>query len=269
MFTYIGKKVKKIIIINDIVVFEPDKNRLISLKDYPERSITLHTPVSACLLLLLQHSHQPVTQKYLFNEVWEKNGVIVSTNAIYQSIALIRKSLRAVGLDEEIIITLPRIGFKAEADVKYFTFDEFTTAYSVQKVNASPVTIMSATVVGDNRSLTDYLHQYRRLPMMGVIIILLLTFYWSQQTKSFYTHYADIGNIHGCQVYSSWSGKEKSISMFNQFYIRQNLACPPGKAVYMTLNNTQSGTSILVCRDNIDSPQAKCKSLFFMEKYND
>lgn len=94
----LGMKVKNIIIINELIVFEPDKNRLTSLKDYPERNISLHAPVSACLLLLLQHNHQPVTQKYLFSEVWEKNGAIVSTNAIYQSIALIRKALRGVGL---------------------------------------------------------------------------------------------------------------------------------------------------------------------------
>lgn len=134
----LGMKVKNVIIINKLIVFEPDKNRLTSLKDYPERNISLHAPVSACLLLLLQHNHQPVTQKYLFSEVWEKNGAIVSTNAIYQSIALIRKALRGVGLDEEIIFTLPKIGFKAEAHVVTIPFDEFMTARTARQV-AVPV----------------------------------------------------------------------------------------------------------------------------------
>ncbi|MDI9802633.1 winged helix-turn-helix domain-containing protein [Citrobacter koseri] len=261
--------VKNIIIINEMVVFEPDKNRLTALKDYPERNITLHTPVSACLLLLLQHNHQPVTQKYLFSEVWEKNGAMVSTNAIYQSIALIRKGLRAVGLDEEIIFTLPKIGFKADANVKTLPFDEFIAARSAQKANTSPETITTAAIIKEKRLYSPFLRRYHLIPAAGGIIILLFIFYWYQQTRSFYTHYTNIGNIHGCQVYSSWSGKEKSTHIFNQFYARQDLTCPPGKTIYMTLNNTQSGTSILVCRAKIDSPDAKCKSLFFMEKYDD
>lgn len=261
--------VKNIIIINEMIIFEPDKHRLTSLKDYPERNITLHAPVSACLLLLLQHNHQPVTQKYLFSEVWEKNGAIVSTNAIYQSIALIRKGLRSVGLDEEVIFTLPKIGFKADANVKTLPFDEFIATRSSAQVTA-PVEIQAATrSVSKNKRWRDIPVQYRVLPIMAIIIFLISIFYAWQPTPSFYTHYSDIGRIHGCQVYSSWSGKEKSTLVFNQFYIRDNITCPQGKAIYMTLNNTQTGTSILICRDKIDSPLAKCKSLFYMENYDD
>lgn len=265
----LGMKVKNIIIINELIVFEPDKNRLTSLKDYPERNISLHAPVSACLLLLLQHNHQPVTQKYLFSEVWEKNGAIVSTNAIYQSIALIRKALRGVGLDEEIIFTLPKIGFKAEAHVVIIPFDEFMAARTARQVAAPAETPPPPTAAKKNILKSNFLQRYILIPLLGSMFLLFFILYSHQHENSFYANYIDIGKLHGCQVYSSWSGKEKSTQVFNQFYVKQNLTCPPAKTVYMTLNNSQSGTSILVCREKINSPLAKCKSLFFMEKYDD
>lgn len=265
----LGIQVKNVIVINKLIVFEPDKNRLTSLKDYPERNISLHAPVSACLLLLLQHNHQPVTQKYLFSEVWEKNGAIVSTNAIYQSIALIRKGLRGVGLDEEIIFTLPKVGFKAEAHVVIIPFDEFMAARTTRQVAAPVETSPPATVAKNNILTRNLLQRYILIPLLGGIFLLFFTLYSYQHENSFYANYMDIGKLQGCQVYSSWSGKEKSTQVFNQFYLKHKLTCPPAKTVYMTLNNSQSGTSILVCRDKINSSRAKCKSLFFMEKYDD
>ncbi|HCC0888176.1 TPA: winged helix-turn-helix domain-containing protein [Salmonella enterica] len=261
---------KNVIIINNIVVFESEKNRLTPLVDYPDRGVTLHAPVSACLLLLLQHNHQPVTQKFLFSEVWEKNGAIVSTNAIYQSIALLRKGLRTTGLMEDIIITLPKVGFKADATIKIVP--EQSLIATASEVKEKPLADKSSTLHPEQHHPAPqktFFHPLRLLIAASGVAILLYLFYQYLQPESGYTHYTYTGKIHGCELYSSWSGKEKSTNVFQQIYTSQNLSCPPGKFIYMTLNNSQSGTSVLVCRDRIDSPQAKCKALFFMGKYDD
>ncbi|HCM1914982.1 TPA: winged helix-turn-helix domain-containing protein [Salmonella enterica subsp. salamae serovar 28:r:e,n,z15] len=261
---------KNLIIINEIVVFEPEKNRLTPLADYPARGVALHAPVSACLLLLLQHNHQPVTQKFLFSEVWEKNGAIVSTNAIYQSIALIRKGLRAAGLEEEVIVTLPKVGFKADATIKIVPDQDIIAALSNVQENITP-DIPAPTPTGSQhtRPWIVLLRPFSLLIAACGVALLLVIFYKCLHSASNYTHYNYTGKINNCELYSSWSGKEKSTNVFKQIYTNQNLSCPPAKIIYMTLNNTQSGTSVLICRDRIDSPQAKCKALFFMEKYDD
>lgn len=253
---------QKIIIINEIVVFEPDKNRLTPLTNFPSGSITLHAPVSACLFLLLQNNHQPVTQKFLLSEVWEKNGTIVTTNAIYQSIALIRKSLRAAGLDEELIITLPKIGFKADALLKILSVSEFRDTVLSEADNSQPIE-STPTTAQHSTSLHKFFY------LAGGVILLMLTFWWYLQPDAHSIYYTYTGNIHGCEVYSSWSGKEISTSIFNQFYLNHTLSCSPAKTIYITLNKSQSGTSILICKAHINSPQARCKSIFLMEKYND
>ena len=106
---------KKVFLINDTLLFEPDLRRLGPLEGYPNRAIMLHGPVNECLLLLLEHNDQVLTQRFLFASVWEKQGAIVSTNALYQTIASIRKALKSSGLDENIIKTIPKEGFKSVA----------------------------------------------------------------------------------------------------------------------------------------------------------
>ncbi|MDM2776460.1 hypothetical protein OGY18_04695, partial [Citrobacter sp. Cpo142] len=177
--------------------------------------------------------------------------------------------LFAPSLDEEIIFTLPKIGFKAEAHVVIIPFDEFMAARTARQVAAPVETPPPPTTAKKNILKCNFLQRYILIPLLGSIFLLFFILYSHQHKNSFYANYIDIGKLHGCQVYSSWSGKEKSTQVFNQFYVKQNLTCPPAKTVYMTLNNSQSGTSILVCREKINSPLAKCKSLFFMEKYDD
>lgn len=55
---------KKVFLINDTLLFEPDLRRLGPLEGYPHRALTLHGPVNACLLLLLEHNNQVLTQRF-------------------------------------------------------------------------------------------------------------------------------------------------------------------------------------------------------------
>lgn len=81
----------------------------------------LHTPTSNCLRLLLQHSGETLSQKFLFEHAWENKGIHATPNALYQNIAQIRKALKVLGLSESTIRTLPRAGFKLYADVQVIT----------------------------------------------------------------------------------------------------------------------------------------------------
>lgn len=96
-------------IINDSVEFSPQLNELKSLIS-EEDSVTLNAPVSGCLELLLIKHDQVVTQADFFNDVWEKNGTYVTLGTFYQNISLLRKSLKMVGLGDDVVITIPRKG---------------------------------------------------------------------------------------------------------------------------------------------------------------
>lgn len=47
-----------------------------------------------------------------YAEVWENQGLYVTDNTFYQNISLLRKTLRAAGIHDNIIQTVPREGIR-------------------------------------------------------------------------------------------------------------------------------------------------------------
>lgn len=98
-------------LINKVVYFYPEEKLLRSIADN-ENPVSLNTPASRCLLLLLQKQGEIVTKFDFSQHVWESRGQYTSTNTLYQNISLIRKALREIGFNEDVIHTIPREGFK-------------------------------------------------------------------------------------------------------------------------------------------------------------
>lgn len=96
-------------IINDSVEFHPATSKLRDINN-PDNVVALNSPAGRCLLLLINRMGSVVTQDEFMESVWKQNGMMVTSNAYYQNISVLRKGLKRVGLDENIIVTLPRIG---------------------------------------------------------------------------------------------------------------------------------------------------------------
>lgn len=73
-------------------------------------SFTLLAASSECFHFLLQNHGSLVNKSKLTYEGWEKYGLHVSDNTFYQNVLIIRKGLKACGIDYEVIKTLPRKG---------------------------------------------------------------------------------------------------------------------------------------------------------------
>ncbi|WP_272681332.1 winged helix-turn-helix domain-containing protein [Providencia sp. PROV129] len=43
-------------------------------------------------------------------EIWEKRGTIVTESSYYKLVRQLRQSFKQIGLDENLIMTLPRVG---------------------------------------------------------------------------------------------------------------------------------------------------------------
>ncbi|HCZ9098945.1 winged helix-turn-helix domain-containing protein [Klebsiella michiganensis] len=97
-------------LINESVYFYPAKQLLAPVSG-EEESVSLNVPASRCLKLLLEKKGEIVTRYDFSQEVWESRGQYTSTNTLYQNISLIRKALRAVGISQDVIHTIPREGF--------------------------------------------------------------------------------------------------------------------------------------------------------------
>lgn len=64
-----------------------------------------------CLTLLLEKSDIIVTKEEIMQRVWRSKGIVVSDNAVRQTMHIIRKTFSRFPLNRQIIITIPRNGY--------------------------------------------------------------------------------------------------------------------------------------------------------------
>jgi DNA-binding winged helix-turn-helix (wHTH) protein len=82
--------------------------------------IKLSIPASQLLELLILSKGELVTREYLLTEVWDKNGLRGSNNNLNQYMSILRRTLANHGCDN-LFITIPKIGFRLNADIKIET----------------------------------------------------------------------------------------------------------------------------------------------------
>uniref|UniRef100_UPI0016530789 winged helix-turn-helix domain-containing protein n=1 Tax=Serratia marcescens TaxID=615 RepID=UPI0016530789 len=102
-------------LIENKIMFIPDKQTLVHADSHEQ--IKLKPTASLCLLLLLNNHGSVVTQNELLAFGWGENHRQVSFNAFYQSILSLRKSFLQMGMEKQIITTLPRKGLIVQPEV--------------------------------------------------------------------------------------------------------------------------------------------------------
>lgn len=260
---------KTVYLINEIILFSPENGTLTPREGYPSGKMTLHGPASECLHILLKHVHQPVTQKALFEQVWQRKGVVVSTNTLYQSIASIRKGLKSVGLEEDIIRTLPKQGFQCNATIRSGTLEDFITPPSQPIISVLEENLTSEIGPLEMPSRPEK----RAKSGVGIIASLLATLAIIA-TVIYWTHHTDIplsipyyaaGKIDHCTLYSSWSDEEYSRSVFQELQQRNPINCTKNHTAYLTVNRLQLGSSLMLCTDLLEQKGTKCHAYIFKD----
>lgn len=106
-----------IYIINDVVEFNPSTSTLRDINN-PERLEVLNYPVGRCLLLLIENAGNIVSQQDFMDIVWQRRGMLVSQNTYYQNISILRKGIKKIGFETDLIVTIPRIGLTLSNDTR-------------------------------------------------------------------------------------------------------------------------------------------------------
>lgn len=92
-----------LIILSDHVVYDPLKRTLSRGK----KIINLSENESCLLKLLLTKTS---SKREVMYEIWERRGTIVTESSYYKLVRQLRLSFKKIELDENLIMTLPRIG---------------------------------------------------------------------------------------------------------------------------------------------------------------
>ncbi|HBO23387.1 MULTISPECIES: winged helix-turn-helix domain-containing protein [unclassified Providencia] len=94
---------ESMVLLSEHVVYDPLKRTLSRGK----KIINLSENESCLLKLVLIKT---ISKREIMHEIWEKRGTIVTESSYYKLVRQLRQSFKKVELDENLIMTLPRIG---------------------------------------------------------------------------------------------------------------------------------------------------------------
>ncbi|MCM7772950.1 winged helix-turn-helix domain-containing protein [Enterobacter asburiae] len=101
-------------LIDRLVVFNTDDGTLHLPSS--EDVIRLALPAARLLETFLSSEGRELTREYLLETVWDKHGLHASGNNLNQYVSILRRNLSLLGC-HELIITLPKLGFRLNAAI--------------------------------------------------------------------------------------------------------------------------------------------------------
>ncbi|MEB7886688.1 winged helix-turn-helix domain-containing protein [Serratia fonticola] len=94
----------------NMIAFRSEDGVMWSLAQ-PDRRLSFTAIPARLFTYLLENADRMIGREELLNNIWDKYGLEPSNNSVNQYISLIRKSLIELGCEDEIIKTIPRVGF--------------------------------------------------------------------------------------------------------------------------------------------------------------
>lgn len=101
--------------IEGFITFDTEEASLVNL--LTGDCIELSATSTRLLTSLLQYRGDIISRVDIFQTVFEKYGARPSNSNLNQYISTLRRSLADLGIEKNVIITVPRIGFKISEDV--------------------------------------------------------------------------------------------------------------------------------------------------------
>lgn len=103
-------------ICNNSLLFNPEIHA-ISLVGQPESVLTLSAPAARLLQEFIRNKGCDLSREELITRVWEAYGFTPSGNNLNKAVSELRKSFQVLGECQDMIVTLPRFGFRFDAEV--------------------------------------------------------------------------------------------------------------------------------------------------------
>ncbi len=275
-------------IINGKVEFHPAASTLKTL-DGHGMEVELNSPAARCLLLLIHKQGEIIGQQDFMDEVWGKNGIHVTSNTYYQNISILRKALKKAGIDEEIIVTIPRMGLTLASDTRIErkgpeskppTEQPPETGQgkentdnnihnSIQEVSSEKI---EPAIVDGSPPLTEVSTRFFQLKggiftgiLCLVTAVLIFWFVQHHTQENYYSNYQVIYQGKGCKIYAYHLMNTKS---FRREIINWGMKfaadCTVHPYIYIDKYEMLPRISIIRCDKEINKNN-ECISEYFIE----
>ena len=115
--------------IEGFITFDTEEASLVNL--LTGDCIELSATSTRLLTSLLQYRGDIISLVDIFQTVFEKYGARPSNSNLNQYISTLRRSLADLGIEKNVIITVPRIGFKISEDVIITTDNDYSSSITL------------------------------------------------------------------------------------------------------------------------------------------
>lgn len=265
-------------IINEAVEFHPATSTLRDIHT-PDNIVTINSPAGRCLLLLINRFGEIVTQSEFMDFAWRQRGLMVTPNTYYQSISVLRKSLKRIGLGDDLIVTLPRIGLTLASETRIRKEPKNKDNETNYKLDDLPKTLLTNASEKKHIRKSHFSYVFRNwniktqraiLYIMMILVIFSCVFFLFQRffysKNDFFSDYTTFTTLKKCQVLlplknHSVYEKKNAIRFAEQY--TQN--CETNFAwIYITTAPTNPRTSVIRCNKPFNESTI-CTSVYFIE----
>lgn len=220
--------------------------------------------MSRCLLLLLQKHGDVVSQREFFAEVWERHGQCVTANTFYQNISILRKSLKAAGLEGNVIKTVPKLGIQFIGDIEDVT-PEISQEDRPLAMSKDEGDEQLPNPQGIRRTRKNETRVVAITALALFLTFSLVLFGNMHKNSVFFADYLQIGKINTCTVYAKGlrTGGQKTHAL--SLITNINLQCQSNQAVYFAENANNTRASVIVCDGKIQG-SSLCMTNYYIEQ---
>lgn len=138
-------------IINKQIDFFPSTGTLKIIDS--ELEINLPIPASCLLLTLITTNSDLIKREFIFDKVWEQYGIAASNSNLNHYIGILRKSFHHLGLEEELIITVPKLGFTLNKNIEINYYIEKQNKSTLYTILFSVISSLTITLIFINNHL--------------------------------------------------------------------------------------------------------------------
>lgn len=253
--------------INQTIHFD-SINGLLNLIGNDNSIVQLSRPGSRLLTELITHSGNTLTREELLRTVWEEHGLRPSGSNLSNHISLLRKVFSQLGVNQNIIITVPKQGFRLDAEVTLIRPSSGSSkAADLDSKNEKkdcPTILLKPSHGGDTFK--------KNLIVCLIIVITLIVIYFS--LTAYLSHSKKTGaiNINSCHIIDLESdsdrNREVKLKLLTSLINEKHINCKSNNStIYFRFSNLfpikhyeQSSVFFAMCRKNKKNRLTHCES---------
>lgn len=107
------------------------------------------------LSLFIKYHGSTLSRDEILHHVWEEYGYKASNNTLTQYVSLLRKNFQSLGINEDTIVTIPRIGFMLSKDLKVSFTDNIESSFPLRVESSQNDTACSPLLSNKQKKQVD------------------------------------------------------------------------------------------------------------------